>query len=109
MEILSMNYLIILNSPHEFHFDEVHKIIQDYDASKRINTSTWLVNTAYEAKIIRQHLLNILGIHDSLLVFKIDREHSFANELDLNEWMEEMNKKVSTSYLNPKITDTELS
>ena len=95
MEVFSMNYLIILNSPHILHFDEVHKIIQDYDASMRVNASTWLVNTTYDAKIIRQHLSNILGIHDSLLVFRIDREHSFANELDLSDWIEETEKKFS--------------
>ena len=88
-----MNYLIILNSPHQHHFDEIHKLIQDYDASTRVNASTWLVNTTYDAKIIRQHLANILGIHDSLLVFKIDHEHSFANELDLSDWIEAVQNK----------------
>lgn len=97
MEAFSMNYLIILNSSHDYHFDEVHKIIQNYDSSIRVNTSTWLVNTIYDAKIIRQHLSNILGINDSLLVFKVDHEHSFANELDLNDWMEEMEQKTVLS------------
>lgn len=90
-----MNYLIILNSPHEDHFCEVHKKIQDYDASIRINNSTWVIHTSYEAKIIRQHLANILGIHDSLLVFKIDHEYSFTNELELTDWLEEVENKVS--------------
>ena len=88
-----MNYLIILNSSHVHHLDEVHKLICDYDASIRVNPSTWLINTSYEANIIRQHLASIISIHDSLLVFKIDGEHSFTNDLDLNDWMEDINSK----------------
>lgn len=50
-----MNYLIILNSSHQHHFEEVHKLICDYDASIRVNPSTWLIHTHYDATIIRQH------------------------------------------------------
>ena len=93
MEVVNMNYLIILNSSQVHHLDEVHKLICDYDASIRVNPSTWLINTNYEANIIRQHLASIISIHDSLLVFKIDGEHSFTNDLDLNDWMEDINSK----------------
>lgn len=85
-----MNYLVILNSAHDHHFDEVNKLINDYDASIRVNTSTWLVNTAYDTNIIRQHLANIISFHDSLLVFKIDHQHCFINNLDLSDWLEDM-------------------
>ena len=93
MEVVNMNYLIILNSSQVHHLDEVNKLICDYDASIRVNPSTWLINTSYEANIIRQHLASIISIHDSLLVFKIDGEHSFTNDLDLNDWMEDINSK----------------
>lgn len=85
-----MNYLIILNSIYEDHFDEVHKTIKDYDHSIRINKNTWLINTKYEAGIIRQHLANMMSIHDSLLIFQINDNFSIANQLDISDWLEDM-------------------
>jgi hypothetical protein len=97
MEVVNMNYLIILNSSHQHHFEEVHKLICDYDASIRVNPSTWLIHTHYDATIIRQHLTSIISIHDSLLVFKIDQEHSFTNDLDLNDWLEDIHNESAIS------------
>jgi len=85
-----MNYLIIFSSSQETHLEEVDKLIHNYNASIRVNASTWLMNTSYDANIIRQHLASIISIHDSLLVFKIDHEYSFANQLDLSDWMEDI-------------------
>ncbi|AWL28773.1 hypothetical protein A7P53_14530 [Acinetobacter defluvii] len=85
-----MNYLIILNSIYEDHFDEVHKTIEDYDHSIRINKNTWLINTKYEANIIRQHLANMMSIHDSLLIFQTNDNFSIANQLDVSDWLEDM-------------------
>lgn len=90
MEVIHMNYLIILNSLYPDHFDEVNKTIEDYDHSIRVNQSTWLINTKYDAVIIRQHLANVMSIHDSLLVFKVNNEFSIANHLDINDWLEDM-------------------
>lgn len=85
-----MNYLIILNSLYPDHLDEVNKTIENYDHAIRINQSTWLINTKYEAVIIRQHLVNVMSIHDSLLIFKINHEFSIANHLDVSDWLEDM-------------------
>lgn len=92
-----MKYLIILNSPQAHHFEEMDKLIHDYDAYIRVNPSTWLIHTGYDAHIIRQHLASIISIHDSILVFKIDHEHSFANDLELNDWMEDIRERNAIS------------
>lgn len=34
---------------------------------------------------------------DSLLVFKIDQEHSFTNDLDLNDWLEDIHNESAIS------------
>lgn len=86
-----MNFLIILKTHNEQHLEEFHKLIGDYDASIRVNTNTWVVNTSYDIQIIRMHLASLISIHDSLLIFKVDKEHSFTNHLDLSDWMEDIN------------------
>lgn len=85
-----MNYLIILNSIYTDHFDEVHKTIEDYDHAIRINQNMWLINTKYDAAVIRQHLTNIMSMHDSLLIFQINNNFSIANQLDVSDWLEDI-------------------
>ena len=90
MEVIHMNYLIILNSNYLDHFDQVHKTIEDYDHTIRVNQNTWLINTKYDAVIIRQHLANVMSMHDSLLIFQVNEKFSIANQLDVSDWLEDM-------------------
>lgn len=87
-----MNYLIILSSNYDDHFLEIEKRIAEYDHFFRVNKTSWLVNTKFNAGIIRQHLANTMGMHDSLLIFQLNNEFSIANELDVSDWLEDTQK-----------------
>lgn len=85
-----MNFLVLINTQIDQHLEEIHKLIDSYDHSIRINKSTWLINTKYHSKVVKKHLANILSINDSILIFEVSKDCAISNNLGVEDWLEDV-------------------
>jgi hypothetical protein len=81
------SFIVTYFIPHDFDYDSVLPLIQQFSEWGRISENTWIIKTVLNPKQIHDAIRPLLPNDARLFVSKVQRNASWSNIICSNDWL----------------------